>query len=123
MDEAVLNFPGGRAEVLYSGYSEAFDPSVERTEMERGVPKQRLINSQVLVKLKCILFFRSSADQSAFEAWYFDTLKRIGWFQLEQPRTGEIITARFEGGSIGELVPLHTRFRYSKRDVTMEYLR
>lgn len=123
MDEAVLNFPGGRAEVLYSGYSESFDPSVERTEMERGVPKQRLINSRVLVKLKCSLFFRSAADQFAFEAWYFDTLKRIGWFQLEQPRTGEIITARFEGGGIGELLPLHTQFRYSKRDVTMEYLR
>lgn len=123
MDEAVLNFPGGRAEVLYSGYSESFDPSVERTEMERGIPKQRLINSQVLAKLKCSLFFRTSADQVAFEAWYFDVLKRIGWFAFEQPRTGVSITVRFEGGSIGDLVPLHTRFRYSKRDVTLEYLR
>lgn len=123
MNHAELTFPGGSAEILYSGYSESFDPSVERTEMERGVPKQRLVNSQVLVKIRCTLFFRSAANQEAFEAWYFNTIKRIGWFPIEHPRTSATVQARFEGGSIGDLIPLYTEFRYSKRDVTLEYLR
>lgn len=123
MNHAELNFPGGKAEILYSGYSESFDPSIEKTEMERGVAKQRLVNTQVLAKLACTLFFRTAADQQAFESWYFDVLKRIGWFPMEHPRSGEAIQVRFEGASIGKLVPLHTQFRYSARDVVLEYLR
>ena len=109
--------------VLTGGYGESFDPSVERTEMERGVPKQRLVNTQVLAKIKCALLFNSSADADTFEAWYFDTIKRIGWFQIKHPRTGATITARFEGGSIGTLVPLGPAFYIASRMVIMEYQR
>ncbi|TAA25389.1 hypothetical protein [Pseudoxanthomonas winnipegensis] len=123
MNHAVLNFPNGKAEVLFAGYGESFDPSIERTEMERGMPKQRVINSQVLMKVRATLFFRTAADQQAFEDWYFDVLKRIGSFQMEHPRTGVMTEMRFENASIGDLVPLHTQFRLSKRDVVFEYLR
>ncbi|MCG8275410.1 hypothetical protein [Stenotrophomonas sp. NLF4-10] len=109
--------------ILTDGFSDSFDPSVERTEMERGVPKQRLANSQVLVKLGATLFFRSAADVAAFETWYFDTIKRIGWFQIKHPRTGATIAARFENGSIGTLVPLGPAFFIASRNVVMEYLR
>lgn len=109
--------------ILTDGFSDSFDPSVERTEMERGVPKQRLVNSQVLVKLGATLFFRSAADVTAFETWYFDTISRIGWFQMRHPRTGMAITARFEGGSIGTLVPLGPAFFIASRAVALEYLR
>lgn len=111
------------AQILADGFAESFDPSVERTDMERGVPKQRLINSQVLVKLNATLFFRSSADVAAFESWYFDTIKRIGWFQMKHPRTGAAITARFEGGSIGSLSSLAPMFFIASRNVVMEYMR
>ena len=40
----------GVALVMFDGQQRTFDPSVLRTEMERGVPKQRLLNTQVLVK-------------------------------------------------------------------------
>lgn len=118
----MADFPS-YAQILTDGFSESFDPAVERTDMERGVPKQRLINSQVLVKLSATLFFRSSDDVAAFESWYFDTLKRIGWFQMKHPRTGAAITARFEGGSIGSLSPLGPKFYIASRNVVMEYLR
>lgn len=109
--------------VLASGYGESFDPSVERTEMERGVPKQRLLNSQVLQKLALSLFFRTPADISGFETWYFGELGRIGWFQMAHPRTGGTITARFEGGNIGTLSAQAPRFYLAKRDLVVEYLR
>lgn len=109
--------------VIVAGYSEEFDASVERTEMERGVPKQRLVNSQVLTKLKCALLFDSSAKADAFEAWYFGTIKRIGWFALEHPRTKATINVRFENGSIGELVPVNNNRRRWRRNVVFEYMR
>ena len=109
--------------VQFADYSESFDPSVERTEMERGVPKQRLLNSQVLVKINATLAFLSAADAASFETWYFGTIKRIGWFTMPHPRTGAPITARFEGGSIGALVPLATQFAVSERQLVLEYLR
>lgn len=118
----MADFPS-YAKILTDGFSESFDPAVERTDMERGVPKQRLINSQVLVKLSATVFFRSSDDVAAFESWYFDTIKRIGWFQMKHPRTGGAITARFEGGSIGSLSPLGPKFYIASRNVVMEYLR
>lgn len=109
--------------VLIGGYGEEFDPSVERTEMERGVPKQRVTNSQVMAKLHCALLFDTSADVDAFESWYFDTINRIGWFTVRHPRTGATITARFEGGALGALAPVNNNLKRWRRDVTLEYLR
>jgi hypothetical protein len=109
--------------VLFDGYSESFDPAIERTEMERGEPKQAVINSQVLMKLGVSLRFNSKADVASFETWYFDTIGRIGTFTMTHPRTGATITARFENGSIGTLVPLDLDFAIAQRDVVIEYLR
>jgi hypothetical protein len=112
------------AEIRFADYGEEFDPSVQRTEMERGVPKQRLLNSQVMQTLHVSVQFRSAALVEAFEDWYFNEVKRIGWFTMEHPRrVGVTITARFLAGSIGRLTPLNTRFRFAKRDLVLEYLR
>jgi len=48
--------------ILVAGYTEEFDPSVERTDMERGPPKMRVINSNVVAKLRCALLFDSTDD-------------------------------------------------------------
>jgi len=109
--------------IRLSDFSETFDPSVQRTEMERGVPKQRLLNSQVLVKLSCTLMFRDAAQYEVFDAWYFDTIKRIGWFTAEHPRTKQSINCRFEGGSIGTLQVINHRTGRCARSVVLEYLR
>jgi len=110
------------AAVLFAGYGEEFDPSVERTEMERGVPKQRLLNSQVLRTLMLSVLFRSADDAARFEDWYFSDIKRIGWFSFRHPRTGATINARFQSGSIGRLTPIKSAFGLSQRDLVVEYL-
>lgn len=109
--------------VTFDNYSEGFDPSVERTEMERGPAKQRRINSRVEASINATLTFTSKADAASFESWYFDTIQRIGYFDIEHPRTGQTISARFRGGDIGELSPLSPDWSVSQRSVTFEYLR
>ncbi|SBV37850.1 P17 [uncultured Stenotrophomonas sp.] len=109
--------------VLMEGMVDSFEPSVERTEMERGVPKQRLVNSQVLAKLKVGLYFENSTAADDFEEWYFNTIKRIGWFQFHHPRNGKLLTVRFEKGEIGELSLLDDSGFDTRRSVTLEYLR
>ena len=109
--------------VSFNEYAETFDPSVERTEMERGPAKQRVINSRVEQQLQASLTFLSKADAAAFEAWYFDTINRIGYFDIEHPRTGQTISVRFQGGSIGELRPLSPDWSVSQRQVVLEYMR
>lgn len=111
------------AKLLMEGYAEEFDPSVERTEMERGVPKERTLNSQVLDTINASVLFRSAADIAAFEAWYFTELNRVGWFTMSHPRTGAPINARFQGGKLGRLAPIAPRFAAGMRDVVLEYLR
>ena len=104
-------------------FSESFDPSVERTEMERGPAKQMKLNSRVMVKFTGNLLFKSKADAASFETWYFDTIGRIGWFNMNHPRTGAAIVARFVGGDIGELSPTGPDWSVSVRPVQIEYLR
>lgn len=111
------------AEIRFADYGEDFDPSVERNEMERGVPKQRLLNTNVLQTIEASVQFRSAQAVADFEAWYFNDLQRIGCFTMEHPRTGAVIRARFQGGKIGRLQPLNTLFRFAKRDLVIEYLR
>lgn len=111
--------------VLFEGYGEDFDPAVDRTEMERGVPKQAIRNSGVLVKIRCSLLFTSEESEHGFRFWYFRNINRIDWFEMTHPRTGETIVARFEGGSIGPLSVLAPRPGngfVSRRDVVIEYV-
>lgn len=109
--------------VRMEGLSDSWEPAVERTEMERGVPKQRLVNSQVLAKLNVTLYFRKPADADAFEEWYFNDIKRIGWFQIRHPRNGKLLTVRFQGGAVGELTLIDETDFDTGRRVVLEYLR
>lgn len=107
----------------FSGLSEDFDPSVERTEMERGVPRQRVINSGVMATVTATVLFKTPEDVAVFEAWYFNDIKRIGWFDVVHPRTGQVVVARFVGGKLGAMSPQAPRFHLAQREVVMEYLR
>lgn len=107
----------------FGSFSESFDPSVERTQMERGPAKEMLLNTRVMVSFQGTLLFKSITEANAFEDWYFDTIKRIGWFNMTHPRKGTTILARFVGGDIGELVPTSPNWATSSRQVQIEYLR
>ena len=105
------------------GWSEDAMPSVERTEMERGPAKQKLLNTRRMPQATATLVFRSAADAAAFEDWYDYTINRIGWFDMTHPLRGTTIQARFVGGDIGSLAPRGKGFAASSRDVLIEYLR
>lgn len=109
--------------ILFAGYGEEFDPSVVRTEMERGIPRQRVVNTHVMQEIHATLLFNSAADAAAFEAWYFTEIKRIGFFDFVHPRTGATHSARFKGGDIGRLEPRNPMYSRATRSVVLEYLR
>lgn len=110
------------AEIRFADYGEEIVASEERTDMERGPSKMRTLNSRVMKNVYASVQFRSAADAEAFEEWYLRDVGRVGWFTMEHPRTGQPISARFLQG-IGRLVPLNTQFRFSKRDLVLEYMR
>ncbi len=111
------------ARVLLEGAGEEFDPGVVESEMEKGLPKMRVDQSRVVVEVPATLLFRTKADTISFETWYFDTIKRVGFFDWLNPRTGQLLSVCFKGADIGKLTPLASRYGIAKRDVTLQYLR
>jgi hypothetical protein len=109
--------------ILRDGAGVQFDPGVLASEMERGLAKMRVSQSRVVVQVAATLYFRTRKDSLSFEDWYFNTIKRIGWFNWRDKRTGAVRSVRFKGGDIGNLEPLSPGFGHSKRSVTLEYLR
>jgi hypothetical protein len=119
----MAQFPAN-ARILLEGYSEGEEPAVERTEMDRGVPKQRLLNTRVMAEIIVTILFESEQAISDFDTFYFDTIKRIDWFDFVHPRTGQTISVRFKKGDRGKLTPVTSGFYIATRvGVTLEYLR
>lgn len=120
-------FPTDVSCVLGS-YSEDQTSAVMRSEMERGMPKQRRMASDVLVSVKVTLQFKSSAHADSFQSW-FDSQTGSGtdWFTWKHPRTGASVQARIVGGVLGPLTPVAGTWRSGlqrcRRDATFEYLR
>lgn len=108
--------------VLYSR-PESFDPGVVASEMERGLAKLRRVNTRVVKEIAVTLQFHSAADTEAFEDWYFDTIKRTGFFDWLDTRTGTVRSVRLKGGALGELTPLTQGFAIAQRTATLEFLR
>ena len=102
---------------------EGFDPSVQRTEMEKGPAMQRVLNSRVMMNPDPVFWFASYADAMAFETWYFDVIKRVGYFDFFHPLRRQTVSARFVGGDIGDLVPLGPGGNPCERQVRLEYQR
>lgn len=109
--------------ILLGSAEEEFDPGVISSEMERGLSKQRLSSARVVMRVACTLHFQSRQDTLAFDGWYFETIKRIGWFDILDPRTRQLRSVRFAGGSIGKLTALSGGFSVAQRAVVLEYLR
>ena len=102
---------------------ESFDPAVITSEMERGLAKTRVASARVVKEVEVTLQFESAADTEAFEDWYFNTIRRIGFFDWFDTRTGTQRSVRFKGGALGALTPLAVGFAVAQRTATLEYLR
>lgn len=109
--------------VTRSGAGVQFDPGVLVSEMERGLAKTRVTQNRVVVQVAATFVFRTQKDSLAFEDWYFDVIKRIGFFDWRDEHTGRVLSVRFKGGDIGQLEPLAGRYAVAQRSVTLEYLR
>lgn len=113
----------GYAHVSLESYSEQFDPGIVKTEMDRGLAKMRVGQSRTVVNVAITLIFASRDDAASFETWYFDTIKRIGFFDWLDPRTNTVRSVRFKDGDIGALESLAPGVSISRRSATLEYLR
>lgn len=97
---------------------------VERTEMERGIPKQRRVNSDARVEVPITVYFDSKAEVTDFEDWFYvDINAGQDWFDIPHPRTGVVVQARVVGGKLGPLSYLNRTLEKSKRSLTIEYWR
>ncbi len=109
--------------ILLDDTGEEFDPGVIKSEMERGMAKHRVGQSRVVVEVPVTLLFDREEDAESFYDWYFNTIKRIGFFTWKDPRTQTLRSGRFKGGAIGKLVPTIAGYAQSKRSCVLEYLR
>jgi hypothetical protein len=111
--------------VLVDGYGEAHAPTSIRTEMARGMPKQRKTQSDVLISIPMTLLFTTAAYAASFEEWYYVTQKaETSFWDWTDPRTGTVRSARAVSESLGPLVPEGDgTFVWTKRTLTIEYLR
>lgn len=117
----MATFPHSLCDIRQDGHGEQHMPMVLRSDMERGIPKQRRTGADVLVRVPCSLVFRSAADAAAFESWFY--AEGGGWFDFTLPRTGSVVQARIIGGDIGSLTPLTPAWNASERSVVLEYVR
>lgn len=109
--------------VIIDDAGEEFEPGVVSSEMEKGLAKLRVASHRVVVTITATLYFESAQASLDFEDWYFNVIKRIGWFDWKDPRTGTYIQVRFKAGAIGKLQPLTAAYSFATRSVVLEYLR
>lgn len=113
-------FPTG-VKLGWRDSNEAPRPIVERSEMDRGIPKQRVIAADTLVKVPLTLYFDTAAAATDFETWFYSD--GLSWFDFTLPRTGAVVQARIVGGKLGPLVPKTGNWAYSSRQIELEYVK
>ncbi len=109
--------------VLFQDLAEGFDAEVEEFKSERGLSKLRVTNSRVVVSVPVKLRTQTRAESLAFDGWYFDTIKRVGWFDWFDTRAQATRSVRFKGGALGNAVPLVPGYAITDRTAVLEFLR
>lgn len=89
------------AKVLLSGFTEADDYGVLRTDMDSGIAKQRPTRSLPIVTRDVIIHVETLADKNAFDTWRKTDLNgSVAWFDWLDPLDGVVKQARFVGGKL-----------------------
>ena len=115
-------FPG----YVKIGFPQAEDAAsvVLRSEMERGVPKQRRFAADALVTQETTLHFDTKQQAIDWETWFYTTINGgVDWFDWVDLRTGATVQARIVGGKPGALKPATVNWVYAQRTLTIEWLR
>lgn len=99
-------------------------PVVLRSEMEKGLARQRRVAADSVVTVPVTAYFDTAADSLAFETWFFgDVGAGAAWFDFTLPRSGAVTQARVVGGDIGQLKPATKNWAFSERTFQLEYVR
>lgn len=97
---------------------------VTRTEMERGIAKQRRISADTVVTLEVTAYFDTLQQSLDFEDWVYQEIGAgADWFDFPNPRGGGIVQGRIPEGEIGKLVPSNRTWGMSMRQFKVEYVR
>lgn len=109
------------------GTSESPSPVVARSEMERGVAKQRRIAADSVVTVPIEVIFFTKQQAADFETWFYDNTTGAqggaAWFDWTDPRTLTTVQARIVGGELGPLIPVRDNYNLSRRTMTLEFVR
>jgi hypothetical protein len=116
------------AKVAKDGYSEAHAPIAVRSEMDRGIPKQRKTQSDIMITIKLNLLFLNKTDAANFEDWFYSpagAAAGAAFFDWTDPRTGVVRQARAVANALGPLGQYGgtSAFIMLTRTLDIEYLR
>jgi len=111
-------------DIAWADTSETPATVVLRSEMERGVAKQRRMASDAMVTVPVTLYFRTKQNAIDFESWVYTQINGgADWFDWTNPRTSTVVRARIVGGNIGSLKPSTRAWTSAERSLQLEYLR
>lgn len=116
-------FPHHLCTILHAG-GERAAPVVLRSEVERGIARQRRVAADTLVQVTLQLGFETAQASADFDDWFYgEAHAGAAWFDFTNPRTNTVVQARLVGGDLGNLSPLAEAYRVSERTVVIEYIR
>lgn len=113
------------AKIQVDSFQESPSAVMQRTTMDRGIPKQRRVQSDVLVTLSFTVLFLNLPDQEAFENWYYgDAGMGTIWFDWLDPRTNVVRSVRVVADSLGPLKQLQPlSIGLGSRSIQLEYVK
>lgn len=110
--------------IIWPDTLEQATPVVARSDVERGIARQRRIAADSVVSVSLNLLFEVKERYAEFEDWFYSATGAnagAGWFDLTHPRTGATVQARVVGGQLGQLRRLGERML--AMPITIEYVR
>lgn len=108
------------------GFPKAENPAsaILRTEMERGIAKQRRMSADVMVKQEVTAFFDTAQQATEWESWFYGSIGAgADFFDWRDQRTGTTRQVRIVDGKPGALTPATVNWAYSQRTFTIEWVR
>jgi hypothetical protein len=115
-----------KSDRILSDYNEMSESVVERTQMERGIQKQRRISSDSRVELQVTLLFTTKQEAIDFETWFYSASGAnagAAFFDFTVPRTGTVVQARIVSGDLGQLIADRAYLDLFRRQIKLEWWR